>query len=199
MDLRNVVVAGLQARNPGAASALLHIPNPLDDLRPPLIFATFHIGPLHALEGFTARLSLPAVVVRRYGGDDQLGARVLLDALHRLEQGEFALFVVDGDGATIHVPFMGRTISFARGAFTLARISRVPILPMILAWRGDRAEVILGSAIPIPPEAGTSPEAAEVERALSSSVAAWLEAYLADQPRDISLRILSSIDGFNES
>jgi lauroyl/myristoyl acyltransferase len=171
----------------------------LDELRAPLIIASFHIGPFAALGAALERLPGDVLAVHRGGFAPRPGvthvhigpgewerARVFHRAVTTLRGGGFLFTAVDGhavDGyyaSTVDAPMFGGTVSFARGAFALARITGTPIVLLAARWRGSRVEVAVSD--PIAPEGG--------EEAMATGAARWLESYLREFPGEMSLRML---------
>ncbi|HYO79000.1 MAG TPA: hypothetical protein VE010_21230 [Thermoanaerobaculia bacterium] len=164
-------------------------------VQPPVIFGTFHIGVPHALGVAMERLPHEALVLRRRasaraqrknvrvvetGETDEQRALAFHRAASHLLGGGVALMALDPEhAARIAAPFFGRTILLARGAFALARVARVPIVPLVARWRGLRLETVCGAPI-----------AAASEQEMADAAAKWLEAYLRDQPGQTSARVL---------
>ena len=172
-------------------------------LRPPLVLASFHVGPLPALAPVLAQLpgdvvaldrgqfgALPNLQVLPGGEDTAARAIAFSRALAALRSGGFAFITIDAfhpeefDVATIEVPLLGRTLPLARGAFALARIAHVPLVPLVARWRGTVVEVELGEQI-APGPGG--------ERALAESAAAWVESYLRARPGEMSVFMLERL------
>jgi lauroyl/myristoyl acyltransferase len=166
----------------------------LAGLRRPIILASVHTGPLHALGPALGRLGADVVVlehgVRRsrpdatllpVGDDEWQRARTFHRALITLRAGGVVFMAIDGfHGSVIEVPMLGGTMPVARGAFALARITNTPILPLVARWRGISVEVTCGD--PIAPSSE--------EEAMAGAMAGWLERYLRESPGEISLRTL---------
>lgn len=164
-------------------------------VEPPVIFGAFHIGAPHALGAAVERLDGEVLVLRRRryepaqaknvrvaeteGGEEQR-ARAFHQAATHLRKGGYALVPIDPrEGSRVAAPFFGRELLFARGAFALSRVGRVPIVPLLTRWRGLRVEVVCGPRI--------EPDASE--EALAAAVAQWLESYLAGAPGEVSWRV----------
>jgi lauroyl/myristoyl acyltransferase len=176
------------------------VPDPaLDRLRPPLIVASFHVGPFQALGAVLRSLEGRPVIVSReqfmgrpditmlHEGDDEgQRARTLNRALAALRSDGVLLVMLDGlrvgDRAapTIEVPMLGRALPLARGAFALARMSGTAIVPMVSRWRGSSMAMTVGD--PIAPELG--------EEGMAAAAGAWLERYLRERPEEISVFVL---------
>jgi lauroyl/myristoyl acyltransferase len=180
------------------------VPNPaLDELRPPVVVASFHIGPFQALGAFLVTLPEHRVALAReqyepradmtllYPGDDEWQrARTFVRALGELRSGRPVIVTVDGlplgdhRMPTIEVPMLGRSMSFARGAFALARLGRAPIVPMIARWRGTGMAVTVGE--PVAP--------ARDEASMAVAIAGWVERYLTERPGEISVFLLDRLE-----
>ncbi len=169
-------------------------------LRPPMIVSTFHIGPTLGLGVLSERMRGETLVMRGtqfpldrasrenvnfdvslIGGTDQQRAATFHRAIERLRQNGFVILALDPHEAhRIAAPFFGRTLQLARGPFAMARIARVPIVPLVARWDGDEIELIVGEPLPI----------LDDEQALAALAAQWLENYLRDSPGELSARIL---------
>ena len=158
--------------------------------KPPLIVATFHLGPLTALGAILeARIgSVLAPIERRRLDSDELRERrrtkTFYEAARFLRAGGSVVIPLDPYVASsIRVPFFGGTAPLARGAFALSRMTGAPIVPIVARWRGTNVELIAGE----PFVAAGGPDQ---ERTLAEATAHWLEDYLRANPEAISLRIL---------
>jgi lauroyl/myristoyl acyltransferase len=165
-------------------------------LRPPMIVSTFHIGPTLSLGVLSERMQGETLVLRgtqfpvdghaRHNvnlieGNDQQRAATFHRAIERLRQNGFVVLALDPHEAhRIAAPFLGRTLQLARGPFAMARIARVPIVPLVARWAGNEIELIVGEPLPV----------LDDEQALAASAAQWLESYLRDSPGELSGRIL---------
>ena len=150
-------------------------------LQPPMIVGTFHIGPIHGLGVLPDRLRAPALVLRGSLGTDQQRALMIHRAIEHLQQNGFVIMALDPQEARrIEVPFLGGTLHLARGAFAMARIARVPIVPLVARWDGDAIELIVGEPLAV----------SDDEQELASAAARWLEQYLRDAPGELSYRVL---------
>ena len=180
------------------------IPAPaLDQVRPPAVVASFHIGPFQALGPVLVALGAPSVALAREqyrerpdmlllhrGGDVWERARTFVRTLDELRSGRFVVVTVDGLPVgdhpipSIQVPMLGRSMAFARGPFALARLGRVAIVPMVTRWRGTAMELIVGD--PIAPDRD--------EPAMAAALAGWLERYLRERPGEISVFLLERLE-----
>ena len=165
-------------------------------LRPPMIVSTFHIGPTLGLGVLSERMQGETLLLRGtqfpvdgharqnvnlIEGDDQQRAATFHRAIERLRQNGFVVLALDPHEAPrIAAPFLGRTLQLARGPFAMARIARVPIVPLVARWAGNEIELIVGEPLPI----------LDDEQALATAAAQWLENYLRESPGELSGRIL---------
>ena len=178
-------------------SPLVHWPYPRAlaspdpaDLHAPMVLATFHMGPLAALGGLIERLPGPVCVllgagqvvtrraryVRTLGGEQQRAAAVV-EALHTLRAGGYALVVVDGVGTgLVQTTVLGRPVSLAAGAFALARLADAPLLPVAVRWRGAAVEIVAGEQI-----------APTDDAAMATALVAWARALPAPAPGRVQL------------
>ncbi len=158
-------------------------------LSPPLVLATFHIGPLPALGALVQRLPGPAAIVTNVSGVPTRGAAVLsakgseghrvaaaTEAARILRSGGFALLAVDGFAtARVPVTLFGRETSLSAGAFALARLAGAPVLPIAARWQGMGVRFEYGDLIP-----------SGAAEAMAASVAVWLEGYLYRNPGELT-------------
>jgi lauroyl/myristoyl acyltransferase len=168
----------------------------LRELRPPMILGTFHIGPTLGLGVLTERLHGETLVLRgtqfpldraatprnvdTMAGTEQQRAATFHRAIERLRADGFVILALDPrEAQRISAPFFGGTLQLARGPFAMARIARVPIVPIVARWDGDEIELIVGDALPV----------ANDETALATSAAQWLERYLRESPGELSQRV----------
>jgi len=176
------------------------VPNPaLDALRPPFVVAAFHVGPYQALGAvMRAMPGTPFVITREqfigrgdialvHEGDDEFGrARALHRTIAGLRSDAVAMLLPDGlrvgdrSVRTIEVPMLGRSLRLASGAFALARLTRVPVVPLAARWEGTAMAVTVGD--PVAPDLG--------EDGMAAAVGAWIEGYLRERPGEISKFIL---------
>lgn len=175
----------------------------LTDLRGPLILTSFHIGAYPAIGaafeqlpgnvlvlhrgGFAPR---PGVTLVPPGQDEWERARAFKRALETLRSGRFVFVAVDGgyredgyESSTVGAPFFGGTITLARGAFALARITGTPIVPLVARWEGSRVAISSAAAIAPRPD----------DREMAAAAARWLESYLREFPGEVSPRTLEAI------
>jgi lauroyl/myristoyl acyltransferase len=181
----------------GPVRALVRENEAIGRLRPPMIVSTFHIGPYLGLGVLSERLQGESLTLRgvRFAIDDVAGRNVAVVAgteqeraaafyrgVDRLRNDGFVIAALDPGQADrrIAAPFFGGTLHLAAGVFSMARITRVPIVPLVARWIGDEIEIIAGDPFPV----------SDDEQALAASAAQWLESYLRESPGELSGRIL---------
>lgn len=186
MEARNhVLVRRLRAGGRSRIAGLLLQNAPPSLPPPPLVLGTFHMGPVHALGAALEGTPAPLLALRNDGhGNQQRRAAAFYHATARLRDGEMVLMALDPQRATrIPVPFLGGTLSLARGAFTLAQSTGAPIVPIVARWRGMKIEAIVGEMLD-----------GHNERELAQSAGRWLERYVRENPAEMSLRILDLME-----
>lgn len=185
---QHVLSACVRRHGTRALHALLLPSRELDALQPPCILVTFHVGPIQAFSAVLERLGRTLVLREgRHSRDvavaDTSGdgaALGIVRGVRWLREGGFVFLALDPHTASrVHAPFRGRTLRLARGAFALARMTGVPLVPVVARWRGSRIELVMGDAI-----TGSD------EDVLAASIARWLESYLDAHPGEISPRTL---------
>lgn len=168
------------------------IPNPrIAQLTPPVILATFHVGPLPALAPVLTATPGDVLALHRNEWPNRAGlnmlqvgegewdrARMLYRAVETLRSAGSVFVVLDEENAaTIPAPFFDRSIQLARGGFALARITGAPIVPFAIRWEGRSVGVTFGDPISEP-----------AEEDMARAAAAWLERHLCDFPGQLDLR-----------
>lgn len=208
LEARNrVLVAGIRRVGLEPVRPLVRCPEGFAALRPPLLLGTFHVGALHALGPALERLPGP-VLALRHGplfvprpplevatteGDEQSRAALFHRALLHLDRGGFVALALDvAQGAALQVTCLGRPLALARGPFALARLTGVPLVPLVARWRSGEVEILLGDPLASPGQ-DAGPEA--WEGALAASAARWLERYLLAAPGELGLGLLRQLLG----
>ncbi len=175
--------------------------------RPPIIFLTWHAGPIFSLGCAFSRLGVPLLAIRRTGGwfpatpgvdlaatdgSGEARAAAFARGLARLRDGGLVLMAADARGfsTTRAVPFFGRAVAPVRGPFALARMTGAPIVPIVARYTPDgKVGFVLGDPLQ-DQESGT-----EKETALAAAAMAWFESYIRRNPEQLwvgSLRWLRS-------
>ena len=178
----------------------------IDSLPPRAILATFHVGTIYALGLALERLPKPVLALRHghlHRTDPPLelvttegGLRTRAAAFRRsvahLRKDGYVLIAADvRSESSLRVTCLGKPLSLARGPFALARITGVPIVPLVARWSGQTIEIVTGE--PLQPEAS-----AGVEASLAAAAGEWLERYLSERPSDIGLGLLRTLLGHAE-
>jgi hypothetical protein len=167
-------------------------------LRPPLVLAGFHLGPITAVGAVLEQLPGEVLVLHLSGtprkrltmtpvGTDQWQrAAALRRAVTALRTGGSVFMLVDANEvpATVEVTLFGRTTRLARGAFALARMTGSPLVPLAARWRGSRVEIVTGD--PIPPAA---------EAVMAAAAARWLEGFVRESPEELGRLFANSFWG----
>lgn len=197
--LSRTLKEGVYRRGAAAVTGIVTQP-PFDDLRPPAILATVHLGPLHAIASVVEALAIGTLsfrletdaagannaIIAETNDDEMTRAAAFYNAVRALRAGQFALVTLEPDqGAHIEVALFGRTMRFARGPFALARVTGAPLIPLVARWTGRRVEIIRGETIAAFPDESVSAAAA----------AAWLEQYLGEHPEEMKERMVALFNG----
>jgi hypothetical protein len=208
LEARNrFLVATIQRSGLEPVRPLVRLPASWAALRSPVLLGTFHVGAMHALGPALEQLPGP-VLALRHGplfvprpplevatteGDEQSRAALFHRALEHLSRGGFVALALDVvQGSALRVPCLGRPLVLARGPFALARITGVPLVPLVARWQPGGIEILLGEALATPgQEAGTE----AWEGALAASAARWLEGYLLASPGELGLGLLRKLLG----
>jgi hypothetical protein len=196
-DAMNRVLAGAVRRSGiDFLQPLIPIDESVSVLRGPAILTTFHTGSIHALGFALERMPEPVLAFREgtlftpkgtltqetTEGDARHRAGTFHRALLRLRAGGLVVLAADvAPGASIQVPFLGRTLPLARGPFALARMSGAPIVPLIARRDGRAIRVLAGDPI-----AGSD------ETSLALALGAWLERYVTAHPEDLSVALMNA-------
>jgi lauroyl/myristoyl acyltransferase len=167
------------------------------ELHGPCILGTFHVGALHAVGAALEALGKPVLGIREgriftprpplelitSEGTEQQRAAVMVRALEYLRAGNLVLLALDAaSDAAIETKCLGNRLALARGAFALARITGAPIVPLVMRWRGTDVQVMLGKRLE-----------GETEEQLADAAAQWLEHYLRESPRELTLGLLREL------
>ncbi len=187
--------------------SLMRTPPALAALRPPAVLCTFHLGAMQSIGAALERLPAPVLALRRghletpraplefisTAGGERARAAIFNRLLGCLRHGGFVAMAIDlPEGRAFAAPCLGRALALARGPFALARMAGAPLVPMVLRWRGDAIETLLG-----PPLAAetAAPGAGRLDReaAFARAAASWLEGYLLAAPGDLGLGLLQSL------
>lgn len=196
-----VAVAALEARNrlvlarnvgrslePFAPLVRWRDPEAVAALRPPAILLTAHVGAIYLLGAAFDRLPAERTVLRwapqhlpapgernaPTAGSVESRTNALRAAIAELGGGGYVVTTVDGGlGAATEGRVLGRRLDVGQGAFVLARLAGVPVIPVVALWEGDRV------VCEIAPAVGDAAAAAR-----------WLDRLLVREPRQITLGLL---------
>lgn len=179
--VRTQLLDGWMRHDRATALRLVQANDAITALRPPMIIGTFHVGPTYALGAVSERLSGETFALRGpQGTTDQERAAKFYRAVEQLRSGFVIVALDPREAQRIATPFLGGTLQLARGPFAMARIARVPIVPVVARWEGDGIVLVVGDAI----------EFASEEQTMADAAAGWLEGYLREYPGELSYRVL---------
>lgn len=165
----------------------------------PMLFTFIHTGPRTLPGGFVSRLGLDTVALGQDAGlrralphlerwtarpGSPEGQLFLKHALGRYREGVCILMAVDGklgEGQLVH-PCLGRLLPWAKGVFTMQKLTGAPVVPILPRWRPDGS---ITCSFGEPLCAGGPGQALEVAR-----VASWAESLLREDPSQIRIRHL---------
>ena len=151
-----------------------------------------HVGAFFGIRAAFHGLTRPVLSLRDLPMPDAASrAGALKRAIDHLRAGGLVVATLDGPGGTStgEVTCLGRRIVLRRGPFTLARITGMPLVPVVCAWtRQHRIEVRI--AAPIARLPGADLAATALEDDMAAVTARWLDAYLRAEPQEIWLSTL---------
>lgn len=165
----------------------------LSELEGPVVLAFPHLGPMALVRPALWRVRGELVVVQLNDAPSEFphittyttrgegaSTRALYAAVGALRSGRSVAIATDSPPRTLVVPWFARSVAFARGAFVLSRLAKVPIVPMVARWEGHRGRVVLG------PRLGPFAD----EREGAEAYGAWLEGYLREAPTELIRRFV---------
>ncbi|MCX6543141.1 MAG: hypothetical protein NTV05_01865 [Acidobacteria bacterium] len=150
-----------------------------------LILLTFHIGAQFGVAAAATRWGVPVASLRISPIDDANSrAQALKQAIDTVQAGGIVSVTADGPGGASCEPVacLGRQILLRRGPMAIARITGVPVIPVVARWTSD-GHIAVRAGEPLvhaPLAAGT-----ECDRALAAAAAGWFEQHLLAHPEDI--------------
>jgi hypothetical protein len=146
-----------------------------------------HVGAFFGIRAALHGINRPVLMMRDLpmsAAASRAGA--LKQAVDHLRAGGLVVATLDGPGGTStgEVTCLGRRIVLRRGAFTLARITGAPLVPVVCAWTArGHIEMRIAEAIDRPLTEGLTSTALEDDMAVRT--ARWLDAYLRAEPQEI--------------
>ncbi|MGE0641337.1 MAG: hypothetical protein AB7G12_07650 [Thermoanaerobaculia bacterium] len=191
LEARNrLVIRRLEGRplDPFAPLVSWTPPTAAEGIPRPAILVTAHLGAIYLLAAALNRLNVPRLAIRwsewhtpghlERSASTAVGperrTEVLRTAVATLRDGGFVTTVLDGaHGSTVPARILDRDFRLSQGAFTLARLSGAPVIPIAALWEGDRIRAAVWPAVATPAEA-----------------ARWLEELLRSRPEQCSLGLL---------
>ena len=149
-----------------------------------LVLLTFHIGAEFGVAAAATRWGIPVSPMRVLPADDaNVRARRLKQAIDTVRSGGMISAAADGPGGASCAPVtcLGRHIILRRGALVIARLTGVPVVPMIARWTAT-GQITTCADEPLTPGRHGG---ADGEQALAAAAARWLERRLLEHPADI--------------
>jgi hypothetical protein len=158
---------------------------PVADLAGGAILLAFHAGAQFGVGATMHRLRRRTMTVRNLPvGDAHERTRALRRSVDELRAGTIVIAAVDGPGgaSTDALTCLGRRIVLRRGPFMLARLVRVPLIPVVARWTAG-GRILMHAGEPL--DATDRGSADATERHLAAATARWFEARLAEHPGDV--------------
>jgi hypothetical protein len=209
--LNRLWVEGLRQWEIEPLRPLVRTPPAFAGLRPPLLLGFLHTGAVHALVPAFEQLPGPVIAVRHsllhparppVAQAETAGGRthrreLFQRLLAHLRDGGFVATALDvAPGAGISAPCLGHRLRLASGPLGLARLSGVPIVPVVGRFREGWIEAVLGEPLATP--SLPREEAVAWESALAASISGWLERYLRSAPGELGLGLLRNLLGTDQ-
>lgn len=152
-----------------------------------VLVAACHVGAFFGIRAALHGAARPVFMMRDLTLLDAASrAAALKRAVDALRAGEVVVGTLDGPGgaSTREVTCLGRRIVLRRGAFTLARITGAPVVPVVCAWT-PRQHIEMRVAPPIARPDRQDLNGTEFEDDMAMRTAAWIDAYLRAHPQEI--------------
>jgi hypothetical protein len=178
-----------------------------DQLRPsgPAIIITWHLGALFGAAAVLVHAGIPALAIRLTavyeptgslelaftGTFPEVRAATMWKAASRLKRGGVVLMAADGPDAerTSEIGCLGRRVTFARGPFSLARLTGAVLVPMVPRWeRSGTIAAVVGEHLQPGGPPGDRTQSFEI--AAAAAAAAWCESHVLASPQDLWLSTL---------
>lgn len=172
--------------------------------RQPIIMTSAHFGPLECIGAGLYQIDMPTMIFKAhkpchkyppgFSAHSTFSEKSRLTALLKLgfehvRAGGNIFLTLEGWGNKGHrAPFLGRLIHYKRGALALARMTRVPLVPIVARWLPDgRLELEAHEPMPTPADTMNS---ADYEISLLHTTVRYLEGILKGEPESIRLKQL---------
>ncbi len=149
-----------------------------------LLLLTFHIGAQFGVAAAATRWGVPVLTMRILPTDDaNARARMLKQAVDTVQAGGVVSMAADGPGGASCEPVgcLGRQIVLRRGPLVLARMTGVPVVPIVAQWTSD-GQIAARAGAPL---VGAHRDGQAREQALAAAAASWFEQHLLEHPGDI--------------
>lgn len=156
------------------------------------LIAACHVGAFFGIRAAFHGIDRPVLMMRDLRMSDAASrASALKRAIDHLRAGGLVVATLDGPGGTStgEVTCLGRRIVLRRGAFTLARLTGAPLVPVVCAWT-TRSHIDVRIAAPIERSRSAELTATALEDDMAVRTARWLDAYLRAEPQEIWLSTL---------
>lgn len=161
----------------------------------PAVLMSFHVGPVLAFATYLERLGGGVLALQQRGGvgwDRGLSAQerpsidtrdvgttepartaTMFAAAKALRTGRCVFLLGEAPDAAnaVTATVLGHPFCLGRGAFALARLTGVPVVPVAAGWRRVRAGIRVGPPVPAGPD-----------EEMAAAVAAWLDGLLREDP-----------------
>lgn len=166
----------------------------------PTVLISWHLGVLFGAAAVLIRERIPALMIRQSPFYDpvppvelaftthvpEARAATMWRAMTRLRERGVVLMAADGTDAstTAEVTCLGRAVRFARGPFTLARMTGADLVPLVPRWDSD-GRIVADVGKPLLFDRGAGINEITVETAAARAAAVWLESYLLAAPAQL--------------
>lgn len=174
------------------------------------VVVSFHLGPFSAIRAAFDQTAIRCLYLQMdadgsarsdaetaaVGRDGDSMAAALWRARRWVAEGGVAVVLPDsGLGApTAPLRCLGRSITFSRGAFALARIAGVPLVPIRCRWARGRTAVVERWPPEIPPPGGARDEGAGWEARAAQQVADRVGDWIGREPEALNLEWIALLE-----
>lgn len=159
-----------------------------------MVFARATSKKLQAKSWTNVYPRMPTIQYVGLGDGSTLRAYALKAGIDALREGRMVAVALDGrQGEKFEpYPFLGRTVSLGPGPALLARIAKVPLVPIYLSWARRGLSIVPLVGEPIFPGEGDGPT---VEATLTRTAVSWLEEQVLKDPAQLRVGHLKSLLG----